>query len=33
MSRTMVKPAASIWMPLDAAWIARSGVLSEITVT
>jgi hypothetical protein len=26
MSRTMVKPDASIWMPLDAAWIARNAV-------
>jgi len=26
MSRTIVKPALSICMPFDAAWIARSAV-------
>jgi len=29
MSRTIVNPDASIWMPFDAAWIARSGVGSS----
>jgi hypothetical protein len=33
MSRMTVNPAASIWMPFEAAWIARSGVLSVMTVT
>ena len=32
MSRTIVKPDASIWMPLDAAWMARSAVDSATYV-